>query len=121
MLDLRTPVVDFGRGPMFVALLLAAVSGCGIFESSACHQGILYDVEPQQAILAVGESFTPRATIETCRYGVEEVTLDWISEDPSVASVDAGRITGLREGDTLVRGGNESGAVLVEIAVTVLP
>jgi hypothetical protein len=101
---------------------LLGVGGCWlVVDPDVCHTGIFFDVSPPQATIAVGESFAPSATVESCPEGVRDLSLFWTAEDPSIVLIEAGRVTGLKEGETVVKGGDDQENVLVTIAVTVLP
>ncbi len=102
--------------------LLLAAAGCNLLDPEVCHHGILYDVDPREATISVGESFTPTATVTTCPEGVREISPSWSAEDAQVVAVDAGtgRITGLAVGETVVRG-TDAEAVLVSVRVIVEP
>lgn len=108
--------------PVLGLLLLAGGSGCGLLDPEVCHHGILYDVDPREATISVGESFTPTATVTTCPEGVREISPSWSAEDAAIVEVDAGtgRITGLAAGETVVRG-TDTEADLVSVRVTVEP
>ncbi|TVP47420.1 MAG: hypothetical protein EA350_05120 [Gemmatimonadales bacterium] len=114
---LREPLV---RG--FTCVALAFLAGaCGILDPRVCHTGVFIEVDPITATLAVGQSVTPTATIETCPEGVRRLELSWSAQDPGVVRVapESGQITGLREGESEVRGADVEGAVVVTVSVTV--
>lgn len=100
---------------------LWGVPGCELLDPEICHTGIFFDVTPSLATIAVGESFIPSATVESCPEGVRDLSLIWTAADPSIVRIDAGRVTGLKEGETVVRGADERNNVLVTISVTVSP
>ncbi len=113
----RTPRHRLIPGLSLIALLLL-IAAC---ETGVCHHGIMIEVEPSAVTLAIGESVTPSATIDSCPDGVRPLVLLWTPEDSTVVSVDAesGTITGLTVGDTDVVGANQSGSALYTLPVQV--
>jgi hypothetical protein len=113
----RRIVAVFLATPVIVSLF-----GCGLLDPEICHAGIFYEVEPPAATIAVGESFTVVATIDSCPEGKRPLVLAWRAEDPSIVEVDSetGRVTGLGAGQTAVHGAGMDGVELLTVLVTVL-
>jgi hypothetical protein len=112
------------RRIVVAALVVPAIGGlggCGLLDPEICHDGVIYRVEPAEATIAVGQSFTAVATIDSCPQGERPIGGAWTAQDPSIVQVDAqtGRVTGISEGQTRVRFGDDDDWALLTVLVTV--
>jgi hypothetical protein len=110
-----------GARLLFGTALLVGVGACNIVDPRVCHAGIFYEVTPRDTAIAVGESFTPVATISGCDWS-RPLEGEWTAADPSVVSVDraTGRTTGLSPGETELLGRQEDGLPVVSVSVRVV-
>jgi hypothetical protein len=117
----KTSIWRRARAAAACVVVAGALGGCEILDPRVCHDGILYEVVPHQSTIGIGEGFTVRAYTESCPAGVQEIHPEWSAADDTVVQVEpqTGMVTGLRAGETEVRGAGDDGMVVVIARVTV--
>lgn len=100
---------------LLVLLTLApALGGC------ACTLETRFDIEPDNIVLAVGESVTPTITVTSCGGRVVEAEkFTWTSYDPQIATVNktTGEIVGVHAGVTEVEAEGPSNTVNLKVTI----
>lgn len=106
-----------GLACIFLLAILIGVTGCGDKEDPTVVNVTGVVLDKTTALVKLGEDITLTATVSPA--GASDKNLRWASSDSKIASVDAGKVTGIAEGEATITVTTVDGGKTATCLVTV--